>query len=322
MAKTGWLAGLVQMIGEGLAGTTARTVTKRPKRKVATAGPALGSPQRRQKDTSGSAVAATMLAFSPPPKRTTRTTAPRLSAWEGYPEDAAQFTERSPNAFLFGAIFDRMITANQAWQSPYRLAKRLGHLDVRKLAKMSPAVLERFIARSGDEKALHRFPPTMARALVSASKKLVAEYGGDAAQIWAPGTPAGVVVARLQEFDGISHKIANMTARLLVTYYGAHLTGWEEIDVAVDRHVARVFLRTGLVGGTAGETRYAAAALKTEIVEAAKRLSPSFPGALDEAAFVVGRGWCNSGRAWCEDGRQPCPLLAACPGKRRGWEIE
>lgn len=317
MAKAGWLAGLARAIGLGIAGGPAP-----PKRRRRPSAQSPKAAARPPKETSSSAVGAAMLAFSPPPKRTTKTSTPRLSAWEGYPKDAAEFTERHAHAFLFGAIFDRMISANEAWQSPYRLFQRLGHLDVRKIAKMQPEVLARVIARSGEDKALHRFPPTMARALVSASKKLVAEYGGDASRIWAPGTAAGVVIARLQEFDGISHKIANMTARLLVTYYGAHLTGWEEIDVAVDRHVARVFLRTGLVDGTRRATRYSAAELKPAIVDAARRLSPTFPGALDEAAFVVGREWCNAGKAWCRDGQRPCPLADACAGRRRGWEIE
>ena len=319
MAKAGFWAGVLQGISSAFGGESAQP---KPKRARAVRRPSSGAVSKPAAASTPRTLIDAMLAFIPEPPRTKGPGKPSLRSWQGYDPEAARFTERHPQAFLFGAIFDRMVSANAAWQSPHLLSLRLGHLDVRKLAAMKPEVLARSIKRSGDDKALHRFPATMAKAIVSASRKLLAEYEGDAARIWTPGTPAGVVVERLQEFDGISHKIANMTARLLVTYYGAHLTGWEDIDVAVDRHVARVFLRTELVPGEPRRTRYSAAELKPAIIAAARKANPSFPGALDEAAFVVGREWCHAGGAQCRVGARACPLVQLCPGRRKQWEIE
>ncbi len=262
-----------------------------------------------------------LLAYVPPPRVTNAPGKPTLSRWDDLDPEIARFLERDPNAMLFGAIFDRMVRAEVAWATPSQLAQRLGHLDVRRLAKTSPDALAKVIAARGGEKSLHRFPRTMAKAIVSASQRIVREYGGRADAMWPPGTPVATVLERLQAFEGISHKLAHMTVRLLVSYYGVHLTGWHDIDVAVDRHVARVCLRSGRVRGTTNTTEYTAAELRPAIVASARRLLPSFPGGLDEPAFFVGKHWCTAQRAWCTDGQKPCPLSQVCPKDRRSWSI-
>jgi endonuclease III len=138
----------------------------------------------------------------------------------------------------------------------------------------------------------------------------VAEYEGTAANIWPDGTRARIVIQRLGRFKGISQKISNMIARLLVGAFGVQLTSWEEIDVAVDRHVARVFLRTGLVPRLAGA--YAVATVAHEVIGVARRLLPAFPGHLDGIAFDVGFDWCTASEAHCDWEGAPCPLRASC----------
>ncbi len=44
-------------------------------------------------------------------------------------KDANDLILTNPNAFLYGAISDQQIQAERAWQLPYNLKQRLGHLD-------------------------------------------------------------------------------------------------------------------------------------------------------------------------------------------------
>lgn len=268
-------------------------------------------------------IARALLAFRPPPSPRESTGKPTIARdWDGFPRKDAQFIERTPNAFLFGLILDRMVEANQAWLAVCRLKERLGHLDVARIADMKVNDLAAVLGRWRGEKSLHRFPPTMAKNLIFASRRLEKQYHGDASRIWSADPGAKAVRERLREFDGISVKLANMGVRLLVTNYGVKLSDWEDVDIAVDRHVARVFLRTGLLAGTPGRMVYRAAEVREEVTAAARRLSPEFPAALDDPGFFVGKEWCTAERAWCTDGNQPCPLARVCPRDRRTWSIK
>lgn len=114
-------------------------------------------------------------------------------------------------------------------------------------------------------------------------------------------------MARLEEFEGISQKIGNMMVRLLGTSFGVHLTEWNKIDIAVDRHVERVFRRTGLIGDAGRLT-------KRLVIQKARELCPDFPGKLDDPAFNIGEKWCNEKRPLCDDFREgrTCPLNKVC----------
>ena len=119
---------------------------------------------------------------------------------------------------------------------------------------------------------------------------------------------------RLEEFEGISQKISNMMGRLLGTYFGVFLTKWNEIDVAVDRHVARVFLRTGLVQRSRDAT---VSEVRDEIIQRARELRPSFPGCLDDPAFDIGTEWCTAETAYCDWEDELCPLSKHC--RKKTW---
>lgn len=242
----------------------------------------------------------------------------RRIEWPDFPDEHARFLESNPNAMLLGLLFDRMMDAGKAWQGPLGLARRLGHLDPLRLSNMSEADLEAAIRGRPGEQALQRFPSQTARSIKACAHKLVRSYRGDASNIWAHDPGARVVRDRLLEFRGISQKLANVMTCLLTSTYGVPLSGWCDIDVAVDRHVCRVFLRTGLVDGAPGRPRHPANALVDSVVQAARRLHPAFPGGLDTPAFDIGQTWCRAGGAACLDG---CPLLEVCPRNRTHWEI-
>jgi endonuclease III len=171
--------------------------------------------------------------------------------------------------------------------------------------------LAKYIRRNGDTPSLHRFPSVVAGKLIAASKLLLRKYKGNAINIWPNGESAAEVVRRLDEFEGIGQKLSRLTGRVLVEYLGVTLMDWQELDIAVDRHVARVFLRTGLVRRPPGT--YRVSELVEEVTARARALYPQFPGALDEPAVEIGMEWCTAEEAYCDWPEEPCPLCRSCP---------
>ena len=131
------------------------------------------------------------------------------------------------------------------------------------------------------------------------------------------------MIARLQELKGVSQKISNMFVRHLVTDYGVSLEGWDRIDIAVDRHVARVFLRTGLVNSKKGQDKYHVSDIADKVVAKARELYPQYPAALDVPAFNVGYTWCTEKEARCAGNNVegPCPLSKVCSKRKRHYKI-
>lgn len=213
--------------------------------------------------------------------------------------EADGLVKSSPNAFLLGVLFTQGIPAERAWAGPWLLSQRLGHLDLERLAGEQDAVEGAF----AQPPCLHRFKRTLPKWVSAAARKLLDEYGGDAARIWAPGSSAAEVSERLSAFSGIGRKKAAMAVEILTRHFGVELAGMEEGRVAYDVHVRRVFLRSGM-----------AEADTPEAVEgAAARVCPEAPGKLDLPAWLVGREWCRPTAPSCD----ACPLGRAC--ERRVW---
>jgi uncharacterized HhH-GPD family protein len=207
---------------------------------------------------------------------------------------ADAFIKSSSDAFLLGVLFTQGIPAERAWAGPYLLATRLGHFDLVRIASEPDAVM----AAVGEPPALHRFVKTLPGWIVSAARRIITDYAGDAGTIWPQGTPLSVVVERLRAFDGIGPKKATMAAEILRRYFGAELTGVECGSVAYDVHVRRVFLRTGLIDEDTPRAVGAAAAL----------VCPEGPGLLDLATWLIGRDYCHPREPRCE----VCRLGAVC----------
>ena len=60
------------------------------------------------------------------------------------------FVMRDSNAFLFGLIADQSVKAETAWSLPYKLAQRLGHFSMQKIAKESSS--EEVLPATGEKK--------------------------------------------------------------------------------------------------------------------------------------------------------------------------
>jgi uncharacterized HhH-GPD family protein len=267
-------------------------------------------------------IADALLQYLPPPAIGST---PRGKSFEGWEisEESKKLYLRSPDAFLMAAILSRQIRGLQAYEIPFRLMQRMGHLDIRKIAEMSREELAGYMGPGQHGKALHRFYNTMSDQLIFDCDLIVTKYGGHAANIWKDERDAGTVIERLQELKGVSQKISNMFVRLLVTCYGVSLEGWDLIDIAVDRHVARVFLRTGLVNSKEGQDKYHVSDLAEEVVTRARELYPRYPAALDAPAFNIGYTWCTEREARCAGNNVegPCPLSKVCSKRKRHYKI-
>jgi uncharacterized HhH-GPD family protein len=213
--------------------------------------------------------------------------------------EADALLKSSANAFLLGVLFTQGIAAERAWAGPWLLSKRLGHLDLGRLAAERTEVDAAFCRPP----ALHRFKHTMAGWVSDAAARLLECYGGDASTIWAAPATVMQVSERLSGFRGIGRKKAAMTVQILIRHFGLSLVGEADATVAYDVHVRRVFLRAGLVLRDTPD----------ELAAAAKEACPESPGSLDLAAWLVGRTSCRPQKPRCE----ACRIGPVCA--RRVW---
>ena len=130
-------------------------------------------------------------------------------------QDGRNFVFTNPFAFLVGAIFDRGMPWERAWEIPYWIDQE-GMLDASKLAAMEESdlqcLLERLpvTPRYGSERG--------AKTLRDTAMLVVRDFDGNAAAIWQNASPAEVE-KQLQTIRGVGPGIASMvtphTARRL-----------------------------------------------------------------------------------------------------------
>lgn len=210
-------------------------------------------------------------------------------------DEADRLVHEDGFAFLLAVLFDQGVPYGRAWDAPLELERRLGHLDPVRMLGEPTAVAEAV----GRRPALHRFVNTLPGWILNAARRVVEEFGGNAEAIWSDRPTARQLHRRLDSFVGISQKKAAMTTMLLWRNRDVEVVEMEGCDVAVDIHIRRVYLRAGLA--ERDDPR--------DMIEAARQLWPSLPGALDPPAWTVGRNWCHASAPSCP----ACPLTHVCP---------
>lgn len=210
-------------------------------------------------------------------------------------EEEKQFILNDLNAFVIGLISDQSVKAETAWSLPYKLANRIGTFDFNEiLKKYDERKLENVIR---EKPSLHRYPSKMANYIYNAMNDIVNKYDSNAKNIWKNKT-AEEIVLLLEQFKGISHKKASLGTLILVRDLGIDVLDKENIDIAYDIHIRRLFLRLGLVDEDMQEV----------ILEEARKLYPEFPGRLTTAFWTLGREMCHSTEPTC----LICPLYECC----------
>jgi uncharacterized HhH-GPD family protein len=210
-------------------------------------------------------------------------------------EDEKKFVVNNPNAFIIGLISDQSVKAELAWSLPYNLYKRLNIFDFDYIVN-NLTINDIEILIKG-KPALHRYPNRMATFIYEAMKKIIVDYDGSATNIW-KNESAEIIIQRLEEFKGISHKKASLGTLLLIRDLDIKILNKQAIDIAYDVHIRRIFSRIGLVEKDTQEN----------VLSSARRINPEFPGELTTSFWTIGRNYCFATKPNCDS----CPLKECC----------
>ncbi|NNF04740.1 MAG: hypothetical protein HKN17_09760, partial [Rhodothermales bacterium] len=126
------------------------------------------------------------------------------------------FLMENPNAVLLGMLFDQRVRAEYAFTGAERLQARLGHLDMKKIARMD---LEKLQERFAEKPAVHRFVNVMAERTQGVAQVIVDEYDGDASNIWADGVDFETIRKRLMKLPGFG-KMKATKSRYALHFFG------------------------------------------------------------------------------------------------------
>ena len=108
----------------------------------------------------------------------------------GDPE-ADELLVTDPFALLVGMLLDQQVPMEWAFRGPATLRERLGTLDAKAIAAMSPDEVEAVFRQ---KPALHRYPASMAKRTHALATHIVENYDGDAAgDLAGRQRPQGVV---------------------------------------------------------------------------------------------------------------------------------
>src|SRR2546425_2544320 len=137
---------------------------------------------------------------------------------------ANQLLETDPLALLIGMVLDQQVKMEKAFGGPYELKRRLGHLDVKKIATMDPARLD---AVFRERPALHRFPSSMAQRVQAMCAAVVEDYSGDAASVWCDARDGDDLAARISKLPGFGEMKTRILISILAKKFGVRPPGWE-----------------------------------------------------------------------------------------------
>ena len=129
------------------------------------------------------------------------------------------------NALLFGMLLDQQVPMEWAFAGPATLQQRLGHLDPTRIAAMD---VDEFVAVCCEKPAIHRFPGSMGTRLHAVCDALVADYEGDAANIWTGVDDAAEVYRRLRALPGYGDEKSKIFIAILGKSQGIQPAGWRE----------------------------------------------------------------------------------------------
>jgi uncharacterized HhH-GPD family protein len=141
-------------------------------------------------------------------------------------QEANELLNSDPLALLIGMVLDQQIPLEKAFSSPYVLAQRLGHEPTaQEIADFDPDALVAIFAKPP---ALHRFPKAMAARVQEVCRALVANYDGDAANLWAGAVDGQDLLKRIGSLPGFGKQKAQIFTALLGKQYGVRPPGWRE----------------------------------------------------------------------------------------------
>ena len=140
-------------------------------------------------------------------------------------DEADRLIASDPFALLIGFALDQQVSVQKAFSGPAELRRRLGHLDVGRIAAMDPDELDEAFRR---RPALHRFPSAMAKRVHALAEQMVDRYGGDASRVWTDASDGRDLQRRLSALPSFGDmKVSSMLA-ILHRRFGVDLPGMDE----------------------------------------------------------------------------------------------
>ena len=141
-------------------------------------------------------------------------------------EEANRLLVAEPLALLIGFVLDQQVPLTRAFASPLELKHRLGGLDARAIAAMSPDELE---AVFKEKPALHRFPGSMAKRTGDLCQLLVEEYDGEAERVWAGAASGEELRERIAALPGFGEMKVGSLAAVLAKRLDVRPPGIEDV---------------------------------------------------------------------------------------------
>jgi uncharacterized HhH-GPD family protein len=128
------------------------------------------------------------------------------------------------NALLIGMVLDQQVPMEKAFSGPLVIAERMGgKLDPAAIAAMSE---EDFVALCSARPAIHRFPGSMAKRVRQLCQVLVADYDGQAANVWRDAATGTELKAALGRLPGFGPDKAAIFTAVLGKLRGVTPDGW------------------------------------------------------------------------------------------------
>jgi uncharacterized HhH-GPD family protein len=142
----------------------------------------------------------------------------------GDPE-ADELLASDPFALLVGMLLDQQVPMEWAFRGPATLRGRLGWLDAKRIAAMSPDEVEAVFRQ---KPALHRYPASMAKRTYALATHIVENYDGDAAAIWRDVQDPKELFDRLRALPGFGEEKAKIFLAVLGKRLRVAPPGWEQ----------------------------------------------------------------------------------------------
>ena len=140
--------------------------------------------------------------------------------------EANKLLSEDPLALLVGMTLDQQDKLEKAFNAPYVLAQRLGHVaTVQELADFD---LDALIVIFTGPPALHRFPKAMAGRVQEVCRALMERFDGDAANLWKDAATGAELVKRIASLPGFGKQKSQIFTALLGKQFGVRPEGWRE----------------------------------------------------------------------------------------------
>ncbi|MFZ2239579.1 MAG: HhH-GPD-type base excision DNA repair protein [Gordonia amarae] len=129
-------------------------------------------------------------------------------------------------ALLTGMLLDQQFPMERAFAGPAKIKERFGTLDPEAIAAADP---EAFADLCATPPAVHRYGRSMAGRVQALAATVVADYDGDAANIWTRARDGRDLFARVHALPGFGEQKAKIFVALLAKQLGVKPSGWTTV---------------------------------------------------------------------------------------------